>query len=285
VGWDTLRDNPARWLGRATPELLLALATAGSASATARVGAAGRLRTLADDVDAAKRNGGVYQGTSEARIAARLGPLGHPPGSPAARGAAGQLRPPYGTPDHWVAITLRPGQRIAVYRGMAFPVDGALTRSARDLFAEHQQFAVRRRGPDGEVAQPLFPEEIEIFKVNGEIEAAAARASANPQFGPGGGTNLALDLDSPQLERVETHRFDRGTLESRIEDPEYKAIDETLPDRALDPDREGRWAAAHAGAEEAGESTAGAVATAAVASMDQPEQPAPAGQRDQQGVR
>lgn len=152
-----------------------------------------------------------------------------------------------------------------------------------------QQHASRHRGPEGDVSQPIYQDSVPVYEVRGDIDAATATALANPQFGPGGGTNISLDidaaLDSGKLVEVDRHSFDRDLLESRYEDPEFKAVDETLTDRALNPDQEGVRAGVRAAAEEVRDYPIGPAATAAVGTLDGAEQPAPNQQPDYQGAR
>jgi hypothetical protein len=97
-----------------------------------------------------------------------------------------------------------------------------------------------------------LPPGVEIYRINGDLDAATATATANPQFGAGGGTRLALGdfpdaVDAGQLVRVGEHSFDPDTLRSDFEDPRYRLVDPSLPIHAVDPDREellGRWDAA-----------------------------------------
>jgi hypothetical protein len=91
--------------------------------------------------------------------------------------------------------------------------------------------------------------------VRSGVDAAQATMRANTQFGAGGGIQLFVPeaRDAVHDDRLftkldqETHYFDRGTLDSRIEDPAYRAVDPAYQNveahasvRTLDPARETR---------------------------------------------
>ncbi|HEX3830091.1 MAG TPA: hypothetical protein VHV82_22730, partial [Sporichthyaceae bacterium] len=79
-----------------------------------------------------------------------------------------------------------------------------------------------------------------------------ATALANPKFGVGGSARLALPdfrhvSADGRISKVGDHSFDPDTLRSNFEDPQYRQVDPSLPEHALDPDHErtlGRWDAA-----------------------------------------
>lgn len=175
-------------------------------------------------------------------------------------------------PDRWEPVVLQPGQRFARVGDYLVPVRGHLPTSAREFYEPLQVHPSRGYAPEGPVSQPGHFDSVQIYEVRSEIQAAAARAEANPQYGLGGGTKVFVpdfedladtglihELDGPNG----VHRFDPKTLESRVEDPEFRAVDPTLPERALDPDREALRAAGEAGAEKARDHPVGVAVAAA----------------------
>lgn len=289
---EMFNESKARWAGRLTPEMLAAIFTVGTAMAAGRGGAFGRLRSIADAKDLADENGGVYPRMDIDDLNNRLDELGHPIGSPARQGAELQLMPHFGASDFWIQTTLQPGQRVAVIGDYVIPAD-ALPRSSRELLESLQLPPARHWVDDGPVSQPMHPESLQIFEVQTPVDAARAEAVMNPQFGAGEGTKMSVGdfdalLDDRQIAEVRgpegVHRFDPDSLESRIEDPEFRAIDESLPDQALDPDREGAHAGLRAGGEEARNYPIGPAVTAAADHLAHDEPPEPVRHPEHQGA-
>lgn len=166
--------------------------------------------------------------------------------------------------------------------GYAIPLGNRLPTDARALFEDVQVPPMRNRLADRSVTDPTYPAQAEIYQVGPEgFDAASATALANPQFGAGGGSRVGLGdlrgaLSDGRLTSGGVHDFDPGTLTARLEDPRYRQVDPTLPDRPLDPVHEKRVGTAQGGAEAAAETARSmAVTTAATSGLDQIEQGAP----------
>src|SRR6201999_4449427 len=112
----------------------------------------------------------------------------------AGRDQLGLLR----NPDEWMPIRLHDGDLVAVsdHGTIITPITGDLTADAGEYFGPIQNPAQRSVSPDGIPSAAQFPDKVRIYRVHGDLDGARATASANPEFGAGGGTLLSVgDFD------------------------------------------------------------------------------------------
>jgi hypothetical protein len=255
IDYETWQEDPARALGHLVPDLLLTVATAGAGGAARGASAASRLERVGVAAERAGTN--VFPRTADAVLDRRLAELGYDAATPSGQAARFQLGAPYGGVDDWVDAPLSTGDRVAFgspgISGFGVRVtDGFTVVDARAYF-ESLQAAPRRLGPTD---PPAVRPRIEVFEVDGTVDAARSTARANPQFGPGGHGQLFVPdpydlVDAGRLTRVDTLHLPAGTTRSPIEDPRYAQLDPGLPSRPLDPVRQaqlGRAQGATAGA-------------------------------------
>lgn len=131
----TLREDPARWIGKLAPEVILTVLMVGAAGAS-RWAATSRLNLAAGKVLEAER---IPLGPSigAAQLSQNLRALGLNSSTPAGQAATAQLLGPLGKADHRVDVTLRPGQRIVLHDphsefGAIF--SDTITRDAQEWF-------------------------------------------------------------------------------------------------------------------------------------------------------
>jgi hypothetical protein len=246
IEWDTWEEDPARALGELLPELLGVGLAARELGTARELGANSRLRSAADVIKQARKDGLPVFNRADADLAARrLEELHLDPASAAGRAAWQQLEPPFGAPDGWEPVHLKPGDQILVDRdgnatllGETYPTDARTWNEQLQLPPQRQILS------DGSVSDPMYKSQVAVFKVgeNG-LDSVGASTVANPQFGAGGGFRLSIqDLDAAvgdgRLEHQGIHNFDPNSLKGAIEDPRYRHIDHDLPQRPLDPKHE-----------------------------------------------
>jgi hypothetical protein len=251
--WNTMHSDPAKWIGKLLPDLVLLGPAMAKEGALRGVETEEHIVSTGEKVQEAERTGTLRAGLRADAADERLAELGLRTDGIAGTAGRTQLEA-LRNPDEWMPMRLHDGDLIAVADGGKFitPVRGPLTTDAGEFFEPGQRAPRRLLGPEGAPSAPQLPPGVEIYRINGDLDAATATATANPQFGAGGGTRLALGdfpdaVDAGQLVRVGEHSFDPDTLRSDFEDPRYRLVDPSLPIHAVDPDREellGRWDAA-----------------------------------------
>jgi hypothetical protein len=251
--WDTLRTDPARWIGKLLPDLILLGPAMAKEGALRGVETEEHLISTGERVEEAERTGALRGGLRGAAADRRLTEMGLR--TDGLSGAAGRdqlewLR----KPDEWIPTRLHDGDLIAVtgQGKIITPVSGEVTTDGRKFLEPIQTPTKRSVSVDGVPGAPQLPGEVALYRVRGGMDAAKATALTNPQFGTGGGTLLSVGdlgeaIDSGRLVPAGEHSFDPATLSSNVEDPRYQQVDPSLPEHALDPDHEellGRWDAA-----------------------------------------
>ncbi len=255
IDYDTWKEDPARALGHLVPDLLLTVATAGAGGAARGATAASRLERLGLSAERAGTN--LFPRLADDVLDARLAELGYDAARPAGKAARWQLEPPYGGVDDWIDEPLATGDRVAFgvpgISGFGVKVTEHFTVADARAYFESLQAAPRRVGfADAPTVRPR----IEVYEVDGSLDAASSIARSNPQFGSGGHSQVFVPdpydaVDADVLRKVDVLELPRGTTRSPIEDPRYRHLDPDLPSRPLDPVREthvGRAQGAAAGA-------------------------------------
>lgn len=246
VDWDTWMSDPARAAGRLVPDLLLTIATAGAGGAVRASSATRRLDKAADAVR--RLDGHAFPSLDKQSARELVERLGFDPDAPSGRAARWQVDAPYGALDRWQDVTLQAGDRVAIgvpgVSGFGVPVDAGVEQitaiGARDWF-EGLQVAPKRVLVDGDtVPQPTMRAEVAVFEIRGDVSAARSVTEANPQFGTGGRDQVYIPdmvdlMESGDVVEVQRLRFDEATLGARVEDPQFLAVDPSLPARPLDP--------------------------------------------------
>jgi hypothetical protein len=256
-GW---QEDPIKTFGKFLPDLL-AIGAAVKAGGLLKGGeATERVESGTAAIKKAEHDfESVYGAADPAKIREVVEARGIDPSSAVGEAMRFQMEPPYGGLDDWRAIRLEPKQRIAVIdNGRAIvPFHGELPTDARQFTEQIHLPPARQILKDNAgvetTTMPRLPGKVEIYEVRSHIDAAEATMQANTQFGAGGGSQLIVPdaTDALADERLfkkldeKTHYFDKNTLDSRIEDPAYRAVDPAYQDldpharvRALDPGRE-----------------------------------------------
>jgi hypothetical protein len=281
VDLKTLQEDPMLWLGKRTPEVLLAAKAVRLGGAGGYTAAAHRLRTTADTVEIRNQHN-LWSRPTPTELRTLLDARNLAVGSVERAATRAQLRQiGMAGADLWYRRPLQEGQRIAVYRfaGAEYVavVGPNVTRNASEFFGHLQVAPLRERMQDGRVGQPEFPDTVEIYEVRGDdLEAAQSRAAANPRYGAGGGVQAFVRdiedaIDSQRLVKIGSdHTFDPQTIRSGIEDPSYREADPSLPDRALDPEDERSRAQQQELGKQAGRIAGGAAASGVYARTHPP---------------
>jgi hypothetical protein len=263
--WDALTTDPAKWIGKLLPDLLLLGPAMAKEGALRGAESEERLATAQAAVEEAERAGALNNVFGAGAADERLAELGFRTDGIA--GAAGRHQLKWlSNPDEWIPTRLHDGDLIAVadHGKVIIPISGELPVDARELFDPVQMAPRRLDGLEGVPSKPQLPPDVRIYRVNGDMDAARAIASANTQFGAGGGTLLSVGefddaLQAGHLVPAGEHQFASQTLTSEFEDPRYSHVDPSLPQHALDPDHEevlGRWAEAKKHARDAARNAA-----------------------------
>jgi hypothetical protein len=197
LDWDTWKESPGRAIGHLLPDLLLALATAGSgAVATRAVRGAKVLDDVADLATTFQRLDRLGEGPERLSYLQRARnflsgerlPEPNLPGTPAGTAAGWQHTPTYPNADRWFNATLEPGDHLAF---------GSLTKDPAPRIGD---FSVPRSvlddvGTDavkyneGLQIRPFhgtYRDETTVVRVNDRLDVAVAYTRANTQYGTGG---------------------------------------------------------------------------------------------------
>ncbi|MDT7570252.1 MAG: hypothetical protein QOE05_426 [Actinomycetota bacterium] len=188
LDWDTWADDPARALGHLVPDLLLAIATAGTGEAGA---AAGRVAKGAEALEATEE-----VATRGIRAAARAAELSESEtllleqrfGAPTETVLEFQGGPPYTGVDRWTDRILKPGERLSIGHpgeGRFAATPDAVEQVGTDArsYYEGLQAASRKDPVDG-VAR--YRSHLNTYEVRKPLPVGESIAEANAQFGPGG---------------------------------------------------------------------------------------------------
>jgi hypothetical protein len=189
VDWDGIKKDPIRGLAKLLPDALMIGASVTRAGALREAESDYRLRSIAEIRRDMLDHGDSVLGQADADIASReLAERGLDPRSAVGRATRKQLEPPFGVADEWRDVRLRPGDRILVGGDkVVVRVGDMVPTDARELHESIQMPAWRSELTDGSVSAPLYPSTMRLYEIGPEgLDAAEARALANPQFGPGG---------------------------------------------------------------------------------------------------
>jgi uncharacterized protein YukE len=251
--WDTLTTDPAKWIGKLLPDLLLLGPAMAKEGALRGAESEERLATAQAAVEEAERAGALNNVFGAGAADERLAELGLRTDGIAGSAGRDQLAL-LSNPDEWMPTRLHAGDLIAVadHGKIIVPIEGELTTYGREFYEAVQKAPRRLSGLDGVPTKPQILPGVRVFRVSADMDAARAMALANEQFGTGGGTLLSVGdfddaVDNGRLIPTGEHRFSPDTLVSDFEDPRYRHVDPSLPTHALDPDHEeilGRWAEA-----------------------------------------
>jgi hypothetical protein len=251
--WDTMHTDPAKWIGKLLPDLLFLGPAMAKEGALRGAESEERLATAQEAVEEAERTGALNKISDADAADQRLAELGLRTDGIAGVAGRDQLLE-LSNPDEWMPTRLHEGDLIAVadHGKIIVRISGEMTSDGREFYEAIQKAPRRFSGPEGVPSSPELPPDVTIYRLGGDMDAASATASANSQFGAGGGTLLSVGefddaVDSGRLIPAGEHTFSPDTLISNYEDPRYRHVDPTLPTHALDPDFEeirGRWAEA-----------------------------------------
>jgi uncharacterized protein YukE len=185
LDWDTWAEDPARALGHLLPDVVLAVATAGTGEAGV---AAGRAAKGAEGVEEVATRG--------VRAAARVAALTEEEAaflerrfaSPAQEVLEFQGRPPYSGVDAWSDRILTPGDTFSIGtpgegRFAATPESVAEVGTDARRYNEGLQVASRRDPADG---VPRYRDGLNTYEVRRPLPVGESIAQANPRFGAGG---------------------------------------------------------------------------------------------------
>jgi hypothetical protein len=185
LDWDTWSKDPARALGHLVPDLVLAVATAGTGEAGVAASRAAEGAEVAEEVAtrgvrAASRVAGLSE-EEAALLEERFG-------SPSERVLEFQGKPPYKGVDRWYDRILKPGQRFSVGspgEGRFAATPDAVRKVGTDArrYYEGLQVASREDPVDG-VAR--YRSHLNTYEIKKPLPVGESTAAANATFGVGG---------------------------------------------------------------------------------------------------
>jgi hypothetical protein len=198
LDWDTWAHDPARALGHLVPDLVLALATAGTGEAGVAAGRAAKGAEVAEELSTR----GVLR-------AARVAELGEEEAAALSRRFLTpteevldfQGKGLYSGVDRWSDRILEPGQTFSIGtpgEGRFAATPEAVEQVGTDarLYNEGLQVASREDPLDGVYR---YRSHLNTYEVKSSMPVAESIAEANPQFGPGGLSQYFLPDDVKSL--------------------------------------------------------------------------------------
>ncbi len=235
VDWDTWAESPGRAVGHLVPDLVLALATAGSGTVASRAArGAEALDHVADVADVAttfQRLDRLGEGAERLTYLQRArnalsgpaGPEPNLPGTPAGLAGSWQSTPAYPHADAWYNARLQPGDEIAFgsLTSQATPTPGGFV-VPRSVLDDVGSDAVRyNEGLQIRPYQGTYRDETTVVRVNQPLDVAVSYARANPQYGPGGLRQVFIpDVDRlPATAFTQVERRPMTRLDARVPVP------------------------------------------------------------------
>ena len=185
LDWDTWAEDPARALGHLLPDVVLAVATAGTGEAGV---AAGRAAKGAEAVEGVATRGVRAAARTAALTEEEAAFLEHRFVSPAQEVLEFQGRKPYAGVDAWSDRVLKPGDTFSIGtpgegRFAATPDAVAEVGTDARRYNEGLQVASRRDPVDG---VPRYRDGLNTYEVRRPLPVGESIAQANPRFGAGG---------------------------------------------------------------------------------------------------
>ena len=197
LDWDTWAESPGRAIGHLVPDLLLALATAGSGTVASRAArGAAALDDLADVATTFQRLDRLGEGAERLTYLQRARnllrgevlPEADLADTPAGMARAWQTSPAYPHADSWHNARLQTGDEIAFgsLQAHAAPSPGSFV-VPRSVLDDVGTDAVRYN--EGLQIRPYhgsYRNETTVARVTRPMDVAVAYTRANPQYGAGG---------------------------------------------------------------------------------------------------